>query len=362
MSRVLVTGASGALGSVLVQQLLREGIGVVAVDRGENPRTIPGAFEVPALRRGDPLDAAFLASCMEGVDAVIHTAGHTGERTGRAEHRALTVDQTRMLLSASQRRGVQRFLLIGSGYVYRRTSAPLKETDDLDPAGEPAQNQIEAERIVLRGSPSGLPRATVLRPGAVYGPGCRDGVASLAVLAALVRSLGPLYLPFYGGPRIHLAHVDDLARAALFLLRHPAACDETFNVGDRRPLSFGDCINLSMESYGLKPLTPGTPYPPGTLLQSILPYLDRDEIFNPLSRVGALLWDRMTRKQRLARALSPAIDPEAIAPRGRDLLLDCAKLAGLGFKPKHPSFRKGWEKTMAWYEKRGWIPRPEAFA
>lgn len=215
---------------------------------------------------------------------------------------------------------------------------------------------------MLWDSSPGLPLVTVLRTGPVYGPGWRDGMASIAVLPPLVRSHGPLYLPFSGGPKVHLAHVEDVARAALFLLLHPRAFNEAFNLGDRHPMPFGNCVNQAMECYGLKPLSPGEAYPPVTLLQAILPYLDKEEIFNPLSRVGTLLWERVVRKQKLTRALSPGIDPEAIAPRGRDLLLDCTKLMGLGFKLKHPSFRKGWEKTMAWYVKQSWIPGPDAFS
>jgi len=313
------------------------------------------------IRTGNLLDPSFLPLCMEGVDAVIHTAGHIGCRTDSAEHRRLTVQETRALYSGSQKRGVKRLILISSASVYRRTNAPITEEDELDPVNEYEQNQIEAEKIVLGHATPGLPLVTVLRPGPVYGPGCRGGMASVATLPPLVKSLGPHYLPFSGGPKINLAHVEDVARAAVFLLLHPRAFNEVFHVGDKDPMPFGNCVNAAMESYGLEPLGPGVPYPPGTLLQSILPYMENDEIFSPLSRVGTLLWERMIRKQRLHLALTPQIDPEALSPGARDLLLDCTKLLDLGFRIKHPTFRKGWEKTMTWYMNKLWIPRPEAF-
>jgi nucleoside-diphosphate-sugar epimerase len=236
----------------------------------------------------------------------------------------------------------------------------LTEQEELDSVNEYEQNQIEAEKIVLRDAAPGLPLVTVLRPGPIYGPGCKGGIASIATLPPLVKSLGPHYLPFSGGPKINMVHAEDVARAAVFLLLHPRAFSEVFNLGDNTPMPFGAFINIAMENYGLEPLGPGVPYPPGTLLQSILPYLENDEIFSPLSRVGTLLWERMIRKQKLKATLDPQIDPETLSSGARDLLLDCGKLLGLGFKLKHPTFQKGWGKTMAWYVNQSWIPRPEA--
>jgi hypothetical protein len=47
-------------------------------------------------------------------------------------------------------------------------------------------------------------------------------------------------------------------------------------------------------------------------------------------------------------------------PLGRgDLVVDNRKLLGLGFRLKYPRFRRGWDKTLAWYQKNRWIPRPE---
>ena len=84
---------------------------------------------------------------------------------------------------------------------------------------------------------------------------------------------------------MNLVHGDDVARAAAFLLLHPAAYGIIFNVADNDPMTFGHFLNVAMESYGLKPLAPGVAYPPSTLLQSILPYVEEDEIIVPLLQV-----------------------------------------------------------------------------
>jgi len=358
IARVLVTGAAGGVGSALVRALLREKLAVTAVDR--QIQAPARASRSRDIRQGDLLDPDFLAACMEGVDAVLHTAGHAASRPSAQAHRRLTVDETRALYSAAQKRGVKRLLFISSASIYRRSLSPVTEQDELDPASEFEQHNIEGERMVLWSASPGLPLVTVLRPGTIYGPGCRDGMASIATLPPLVRSLGPHYLPFSGGPKLSLVHTEDVARAAVFLLLHPRALGEAFNLADAQPMPFGSLVNIAMECYGLQPLAPGTPYPPGTLLQSILPYMENEEIFSPLNRVGTLLWERMGRKNKLRTPLVPRIDPAVLSPASRDLLLDSGKLLGLGFRLKHPSFENGWKKTVAWYVDRSWVPRPGA--
>lgn len=355
---MLVTGAAGGLGQALVRALLREKFAVTAVDREiARPARASRTLEV---RCGSLLDPAFLSACMEGVDAVVHTAGHADHPPREQTHRQRTVHETRSLYSASQARGVKRLVHISSASIYRRAVGPVTEQEDLDPASPFEQNEIEGERIVLWRASPGLPLVTVIRPGPIYGPGCRGGMASVATLPPLVKSLGPHYLPFSGGPRINLVHAEDVARAAVFLLLHPRALGEVFNLGDRRPLPFGEMVNIAMESYGLVPLAPGVPYPPGTLLQSILPYMENDEIFSPLTRVGTLLWERMGRKHKLESPLVPQIDPRSLSPGARDLILDSGKLLGLGFRPRYPSFHAGWKKTVEWYVDRAWVPRADS--
>jgi nucleoside-diphosphate-sugar epimerase len=157
---------------------------------------------------------------------------------------------------------------------------------------------------------------------------------------------------------MNLVHGDDVARAAIFLLLHPKAYGEIFNVADNDPMPFGHFVNVAMESYGLKPLGPGVAYPPSTLLQSILPYVEEDEIFSPLGNLSNILWERIVRTHRLNKTLMPRFD-QGVPPLGtRDLVVDNHKLLGLGFQLKYPKFRRGWERTLAWYQKKRWIPRP----
>ena len=358
ISTVLVTGATRCVGSSLVQHLLREGYSVIATDHKDREILAQAETDALVFKPGDLSNPTFAASCLEGVDAIFHPGAHADGKPLFGDPGPSPVDGTRNLYQQARERGVKRFILITSASLYGRHHGPVSEDAMLESRDEYEQAQSELESIVLEDSLPGLPSVTVIRPAAVYGPGCLSTMASLATLPPLVTTLGPYFIPLSGGPRMNLVHGDDVARAATFLLLHPAAYGSIFNVADNDPMTFGHFVNVAMESYGLKPLGPGVAYPPSTLLQSILPYVEEDEIFSPLGNLSNILWERIVRTHRLNKNLMPSLDQGSVPLGTRDLVVDNGKLLGLGFRLKYPKFRRGWEKTLAWYLKKRWIPRP----
>lgn len=361
VSTVLVTGAAGPIGHFLVQYLAREGFAVVAADEPGSDIPVPKAGNTVNVMAGDLSRPSFLKSCLEGVDAIFHASSVLDPRQPHGILSSVNVEVPRMLYQEASRRGVRRFLHFSSGFVYKRCHGPIAEDAVLEAENDCEQTLLEAEKIFLAEGTPGLPLVTVLRSAVAYGPGSRGFLSPLAALAPLVKALGPYYIPLSGGSRMNLVHGEDAARAALFLLFHPRAYGEVFNVADRDPLSLADRITLSMESYGLKPLVEGEAYPPATLIQSILPFRDREELFDPLNRVGTTLWERMVRKRNVKKALAARIDLEMLLFGRQDLVLENRRLLDLGFRYKYPKFRKGWERALAWYERNRWIPRRDEF-
>ncbi len=359
ISTVLVTGPRGCVGSFLVQHLLRSGYSVVTVD-GKGPESLaPSAKGKLTVKQGDLSNAAFVSSCLEGVDAIFHPGIHADGKPLYGDPGTSPVRATRTLYRQAREHGVKRFILFTSASVYGRRRGPVTEEMGLEARDAYEQTQSELESMVLEDPLPGLPSVTVIRPAAVYGPGCRASMASLATIPPLVKTLGPYYIPLSSGPRTSLVHGDDVARAALFLLLHPKAYGSVFNVAGNDPMPFGHFINEAMEAYGLKPLQPGVPYPPSTLLQSILPYDQADEIFNPLGKLSNILWERLVRTHRLNKVLLAAKNQQTVPLGTGDLVVDNGKLLGLGFRLRYPKFRRGWDKTLAWYLKHRWIPGPE---
>jgi nucleoside-diphosphate-sugar epimerase len=356
IATVLVTGVRGCVGSFLVQHLLRAGYTVIAVD-GKGPEAqAPVEKNHLVVKRGDPANADFAASCLEGVDAVFHPGIHADGKPLYGDPGPPPVNATRTLYRLSREKGVKRFILVTSASLYGRHHGPVTEDMALEARDEYEQVQSDLENIVLDDQLPGLPSVTVIRPALVYGPGCTAAMASLATLPPLVKTLGPHYIPLTGGPRASLVHGDDVARTAVFLLLQPKAYGGVFNVAGNDPMPFGHFLNEAMESYGLKPLKPGVPYPPSTLLQSILPYDQTDEIFNPLGRLSNILWERLVRTHRLNKVLVAGKDRQPVPLGTGDLVVDNGKLLRLGFRLRYPKFRRGWDKALTWYIKHRWIP------
>ena len=177
--RVLVTGATGFVGSHLAEALLAAGHEVVVTLRGSSDPRWLGGLQVE--RRTLDLEAPGPAALeLAGVDAVVHAGGIT--RASRPEaFTRVNVDGTRALLQAAADAGVRRFLLV--------SSLAARGPDGADgPSSAYGHSKLAAEQVAA-GFVATL-EVTVLRLAAVYGPRDRD----LLPLFRLARH-GVLLLP-----------------------------------------------------------------------------------------------------------------------------------------------------------------------
>jgi len=353
--RILVTGASGCVGGFLVSELLRRGYQVVATDL--KGKSFPAGRERLTIIEGDLSDPVFTASLLEDMDAVINTAAVVDISLPYSMLAPINVDAVRVLFEKAKQTGVKHFIQFSSGALYKASTTPIRETMPLEARNDYAKSKMDAEMILFSKPRVMMPYVTVIRPALIYGPRGKVLMASIATLPPLVKSLGPYYVKMVGGPKTNMVHGEDVARAAVFLLNNPRAYGEVFNVADNDPRHFTDFINSAMEAYGLKPLGSGVPYPPVTLLHSTMPYIARDEIFNPLNRISSMLWNRIVKKYRLQKELSPRIDKESLEFGIQDIIFDARKIKALGFQLKYPRFQKGWKSTVEWYQENHWIPR-----
>ncbi|MGH3829111.1 MAG: NAD-dependent epimerase/dehydratase family protein [Pseudonocardiaceae bacterium] len=112
--RVLITGASGRIGRILRPRLRRPGRVLRLLDTARPEEAVAGEWvEVVA---GSITELGAMVGACAGVDAVIHLAGHSGERSW-AEIMAVNVEGTRTVLEAVRAAGVPRVILASSGHV-----------------------------------------------------------------------------------------------------------------------------------------------------------------------------------------------------------------------------------------------------
>lgn len=194
--KVLVIGASGYIGSTVVEKLLAGGHQVVALSREPGAHTYPAGVDV---RHGDLAEPATLTVAVTAdIDGVVNLA------TPAADPRS-DLNAAAALLQPLE--GSGRFLVYTSGvWVLGRTgSYPVDEDAAPNPI-ELVKLRPAIERQVLAAAERGV-RAVVIRPGITYGRG--SGIPRM--LVDLARENGAAR--YVGGPDVHwpMVHVDDLA-------------------------------------------------------------------------------------------------------------------------------------------------------
>ena len=217
MTRVLVTGASGFIGSHIVEALTASGFLVRALVRRSSSLSFIGRAE-PAF--GDVTDFQSLRQALDGVQGVVHCAGLT-KALSLEEYRRVNRDGTDNLLRACRAASPtpERIVVLSSLAAYgpSRNGQPKREDDERLPVSYYGRSKLEGQRAA-ESSMKDL-SVSILIPPAVYGPRDRD----IFVYFRFAR-IG--IMPFLGRGERYLSviYVKDLARAAVeCLLRNEAA-------------------------------------------------------------------------------------------------------------------------------------------
>ncbi len=166
--KVLVTGASGVLGSSVVRALIDGGDEVTTLQR--RPSGVESARDV----LGSVTEDDAVARAMAGQAAVIHLAAKVSMAGDARDFERVNIDGTRSVLDAARSAGVTRFVHISSPSVaHSGTSlvgAPAEAADPASARGEYARTKGEGELLALEASSDECP-VLVLRPHLVWGPG-----------------------------------------------------------------------------------------------------------------------------------------------------------------------------------------------
>ena len=249
MSTVLVTGASGFVGSHTIPALLRAGHGVVAFVRtpaaGETVLSglPPADRDRIAIRVGDVVAPASLREAMAGVDAVVHLVALPRDRHQGADLRLVNTEGTRAVVVAMQASGIRRLL---------HMSALLNVS--LPSPSAYATSKLLAEAIVRS---SGLDW-TILQPSTQFGES--DGFFNL--IASTVR-LSPFVTPMPGDGRTRFQpiHADDVARVALLCLEDPTTVGSTFALGGPRAWTYRELVGEVVSALGARRAIVPVPVP-----------------------------------------------------------------------------------------------------
>jgi GDP-L-fucose synthase len=283
--RVYVAGHTGLVGAALVRALQAAGHeSIIARTRSELDLTRADA--VDAFFRDERPDVVYLAAARVG--------GIMANSTYPVEFLRDNLLIQLNVLNAAADHDVRRLLFLGSSCIYpKHAPQPMKEeyllTGPLEPTNEPyAIAKIAGIKLCQAYvRQRGVDFFSVM-PTNLYGPGDNFDLASSHVLPALIRKFheakveGRRAVEIWGTgtPRREFMHVDDLARACLFLMDHPDPPD-LVNVGVGQDVSILEVAGLIRDVVGFEgELTFDTSKPDGTPRKLL-----------DVSRIAALGWE-----------------------------------------------------------------------
>ncbi len=257
--RVLLTGATGFLGTEVCRRLVSTGAAVRALVR---PGHDASALEMMGveIHPGDLRDTWSLDEAPRDMDAILHMAAvHRGGAIRRSDFWQVNSEGTKRLLQAAARSRVRRFVYVSTAGVLGDVGPERLGTEaDLPrPADLYELTKWRGEQAVRRIAHSDGIESVILRPCAIYGPG---ELRFLKLFRPIARRR--FVLIGSGRKRLHFIHRDDAAEGILRALRAPNARGQTILLADDSPITTGDLMRLVARILGVPAPTWRIPYAP----------------------------------------------------------------------------------------------------
>src|SRR6267378_6431140 len=275
---IALTGATGFIGQYLLQEMPRRGYRIRALLR----RPASMSVQTSSAVIGDLTRPQNMSAALEGVDAVIHSAGLAHAMSGIPEddYRVLNTEATVRLARAARRAGAKRFVFLSSIRAQCGPAADTVLTEAVEPRPTDAygRSKLAAERGLAELDLDWVSLRAVL----IYGPGVKGNMAQLMRLARL-----PYPLPINGfTARRSLLALENLAAAVEVLLTAPGTLRRPLIAADPQALTIAQMIAAMRHGVGRRPGT--FPFPPA-LLRLLLHGAGRPEIYERLA--GSLVVD-----------------------------------------------------------------------
>lgn len=250
--KVLITGATGFVGSHVADAMLQRGHEVHYVARATSNHQWMKNKPVRCID-GSLSSADSLKAAVEGTDIVIHVAGLTAAKS-EAEFMRGNRDATQNVLDAIRRYApsLQRYVHVSSLAVSGPAideSHPITEDMEMRPITAYGRTKKAAEEVV-RTAMADMP-ITIVRPPAVYGQ--RD-TAILTYFQSINRGIMPLI--GFDEKKVSLVHVRDLARGIATAAEAHAAIGQTYNISSDRFYTWREIGTVAGAMLGKRRLLP----------------------------------------------------------------------------------------------------------
>ncbi len=327
-TRVLVTGATGFTGTVLVRQLVAMGLDVRAIARESSDLSPLADLDITWFR-GDVFDANTITAACADVQYIFHVAAaFRVSGIPDSAYRDVHVTSTRLLANAALAQpGFKRFIHVSTVGVHGHIEhPPANEASPFHPGDIYQKTKADAETWLHQFADENRLPYTVIRPAAIYGPG------DTRLLKLFKMAMRPVFILLGNGKCLyHLIHVEDLVGAMIMAATAPGALGEAFICGNPTSMTLEGIGRMAAETLGHKVRVLRLPAWPVFLLADL-----SEAICRPLH-------------------LKPLLYRRRVAFFTKDRSFDTSKLRDvLGYTCQHTN-EEGIAATARWYREHGWL-------
>ena len=295
MSRVLVTGGAGFIGSHVVDGLVRSGYSVKVLDN-----LTSGSLDNIGLHlkggsvefsEGDIRDASLVEKLMRDVDAVVHLAAVVSVPFSVKDPGFtfdVNVNGTRNLLVSCGRTGVKKVIFASSCAVYGKPRyLPIDEVHPTIPLSPYASSKLNGEHVCEELAHRSDSDVVILRLFNVYGPRQTSGEYSGVITRFLDFAESGESLVIYGDglQTRDFIYVSDVAQAILTLLRNRHA-KGVFNIGFGRAVTIRDLAETVLRLVGKDLGIVHEPPREGDILRSVADVFKAQKVFGFLPKMS----------------------------------------------------------------------------
>lgn len=243
-TKVLITGATGFIGSYLMPISSQQKFQITAAVRKNLSQSLSGPIRI--VKVGNIDEKTNWQEALQGIDIVIHLAAraHIINETipnPEAEFIKVNTQGTANLVQQSIQAGVKHFIFISSiGAMTTQSDRILTENSPCHPDSPYGRSKLQAEQALINLAKDSNMTWTILRPTLVYGPG---NPGNMERLMKLIKQGLPL--PFGAiKNRRSFVFVGNLVAAIITCLDHPKAANQIFLISDNQAVSTPQLIRL----------------------------------------------------------------------------------------------------------------------
>jgi len=327
MAKAFVTGATGFIGSHLVDELLKKNYEIKCLVRKNSSTKWLKGKPVEYIE-GDLFTDEVLKKAVSDVDYVYHVGGVTFAKR-KEEFQRGNVEATKSLLEAVYKYnpGIEKFIHVSSQAAVGPSfdGKPIDETRDYFPLTAYGRSKVEAEKTVMEYFDK--MKCTIVRPPAVYGP--RD-YAIYEYFKSMSRGLQPMI--GFDNKQVSLIHGVDLVKGFILAGESKISASEIYFISSEKFYNWSDIGKMTARLLGRKTLRVTIPH------FAVKTTAFFSQVFGFFSSKPVVL------NIEKSRELTQRYWICSIEKAQREL----------GFK-ESLTIEEGFKDTIEWYRKEGWI-------